>query len=88
MYVFYHGRNIKSSYLKDTILVFSDENDAVYQDDDYKNAHHKEYYLKEISEDIHYYGKHSFKIIKNKFSMDGKKPAFVVECLIEEYHLL
>ena len=68
-------------------LVFSDENDVVYQDDDYKNAH-KEYYLKEISEDIRYYGKHSFKIIKNKFNMDGKEPALVVARLIEEYRLL
>ncbi|MCD7826380.1 MAG: hypothetical protein LUH14_10540 [Clostridiaceae bacterium] len=31
-------------------LVFSDENDVVYKDDDYKNKH-KEHYLEEILKD-------------------------------------
>lgn len=36
-------------------LVFSDENDNIYKDDDYKNAH-RTHYLKEIKEDLAWYG--------------------------------
>lgn len=36
-------------------IVFSDENDVVYRDDDYKNAH-KEEYLEDILEDQEHYG--------------------------------
>lgn len=32
-------------------LVFSDENDVIYKDDDYKNAH-KDHYLADIQEDL------------------------------------
>lgn len=37
-------------------LIFSDENDNVYEDDQYKNDH-REYYLGAIQEDLDWYGK-------------------------------
>lgn len=37
-------------------LIFSDENDNVYEDDQYKNDH-REYYLEAIQEDLDWYGK-------------------------------
>lgn len=67
-------------------LVFSDEQDRIYKDDEYKNAH-KEYYLKEIHEDLIHYGIHSFYWIENQYDMDGRSPEEVVSGLIEEYEL-
>ena len=67
-------------------LVFSDENDIVYHDDDYKNAR-KSYYLREIREDIIHYERQWKEIVRNKFDMKGEKPAAVVERLIQEYNL-
>ena len=37
-------------------LVFSDENDTVYKDDQYKNDH-RTYYLRDIQADLDWYGK-------------------------------
>lgn len=42
-------------------LVFSDENDCIYKDDDYKNAH-KEYYLNDIRKDLEWYGLTNYEI--------------------------
>lgn len=67
-------------------LVFSDERDRIYKDDEYKNAH-KEHYLNEIHDDLIYYGVHSFYWIENQYDMDGKTPEEVVSGLIEEYGL-
>jgi len=50
-------------------LVFSDENDNVYKDDVYKEQH-KEYYIKEIHEDI-VYARRVFKKIKNKYFVNN-----------------
>ncbi len=61
-------------------LVFSDENDNVYKDDDYKNKH-KKYYLKEISKDITYY-KRAFSKIEFKYNIEGKLVPDVVDELI------
>lgn len=78
--------------LRDTVenifdrLVFSDENDVIYTDDDYKNAH-KEHYLREIQGDLDYYGTYSFKMITNKFDINGDTPEKAVERLIHEFHL-
>ncbi len=66
-------------------LVFSDENDNIYRDDAYKNKH-KDYYLREIQDDLAWYGS-IFSDIQNKFDMDGRDPAHVAEALIQEYHL-
>jgi len=58
-------------------LVFSDEFDNVYEDNEYKNAH-KDYYLNDIKKDITYY-KRSFNKILNKYNIDGQSPEFVAE---------
>lgn len=65
-------------------LVFSDENDVIYHDDDYKNKH-KSHYLNEIKEDIHWYGS-VYSNIHNKFYMAGRTTQEVVDALIHEYH--
>lgn len=64
-------------------LVFSDENDVIYHDDDYKNKH-KSHYLNEIKKDIHWYGS-VYSNIHNKFYMAGRTPQEVVDTLIREY---
>ena len=66
-------------------LVFSNENDIIYRDDDYKNAH-KEYYLSEIQKDLVWYGS-VYQNITNKFFINGKTPLAVTEEIIHMYHL-
>lgn len=66
-------------------LVFSDENDNVYKDDDYKNEH-RDYYLSEIRKDIEWYGS-IYTVIKHQFHMSGMLPADVTNALIMKYHL-
>lgn len=67
-------------------LVFSDENDIIYRDDDYKNAH-KNHYLAEIREDLAWYGS-VYQNITNKFFINGKTAAEVTEEIIHLYHLV
>ena len=50
-------------------LIFTDDNDHVYTDDEYKYAH-KDYYLKEIKEDLKAF-KTAFRDIENKVYIDG-----------------
>jgi hypothetical protein len=66
-------------------LVFSDENDHVYKDDEYKNKH-RAFYISEIKEDISWYGR-IYAEIKNKFDMGGNTPEAVVDKIIRKYHL-
>jgi len=66
-------------------LVFSDENDTIYKDDDYKNQH-RDYYLSEIYEDLEWYGS-IYASIKHHFHMSGRLPEDVADALIMEYHL-
>ncbi len=66
-------------------LVFSDENDEVYEDEEYKNSH-KEYYLSDIQEDIVFYERSYFHI-KNKFFVNNDSIEIVVNRLIKEFHL-
>ena len=66
-------------------LVFSDENDNIYKDDDYKNAH-RTHYLKEIKEDLAWYGS-VFKNVKYHFNMSGRSAEDVVSALIREFQL-
>lgn len=66
-------------------LVFSDENDQVYKDDEYRDAH-AAYYLREIKKDITYYRK-AFSKITNKVNIDGDPPEKVVERLMEQFDL-
>lgn len=66
-------------------LVFSDENDNIYKDDEYKNRY-KEHYLNEIREDLEWYGS-VYSFVENKFDMNGMAPNRVTEELIHKYHL-
>ena len=61
-------------------LVFSDENDQIYKDDDYKNEH-KKHYIRDIKADISCY-KRSFKKIENKFFMNNKSPQYLMAPLM------
>ena len=66
-------------------LVFSDENDNLYKDDDYKNTR-KDHYLKEIQADLKWYGEINTKLgIKNRIFIDNDPPEKVVDRIIEEY---
>jgi len=70
------SQNILPIELRDTPqnifdrLVFSDEFDVVYKDDDYKNAH-KDYYIYEIISDLYYYS-HVYEDISAKYFIDNK----------------
>lgn len=66
-------------------LVFSDENDQVYKDDEYRDAH-AAYYLREIKKDITYYRK-AFSKITNKLNIEDAPPEKVVERLMERFDL-
>lgn len=66
-------------------LVFSDENDVIYKDDDYKNAH-KAYCLADIQDDLSWYGS-VYQNITNKFFVNGKLPEEVANEIIHLYHL-
>lgn len=69
-------------------LIFSDENDEAYEDDEYKNAH-REYYLSEIKKDIDWYSPINQTMgVKNRFFMNNDSPEVVVERLISDYRLL
>ena len=68
-------------------LVFSDENDNVYKDDEYKEMR-RDHYLEEIQEDIKWFEKiYSQMGITNRFHMQNESPEVVVEKLIKEYGL-
>jgi hypothetical protein len=61
-------------------LVFSDENDNAYKDDEYKERH-KDYHIKDIHEDI-VYARRVFKKIENKYFIDIRSVDQVVDELI------
>ncbi len=58
-------------------LVFSDENDQVYEDNEYKETH-RDHYLREIREDIQYV-KATFSKIQWKYFVDNKSPEQAAE---------
>lgn len=64
-------------------LVFSDENDFVYKDDEYKNKH-KRRYVSEIREDLKWYG-FVYRDLKYHFDINGRSAEEVVEDLIDKY---
>ncbi len=66
-------------------LVFSDENDVIYKDDDYKNLH-REHYLKEIQADLDWYGS-VYSDINHKFDISGMPSEEAVEKIIDQFHL-
>jgi len=65
--------------------VFSDENDVVYHDDEYKNAH-KSWYLSEIRKDQQWYG-NKYKAIEQKYHMNGETPEETAQGLIDMLNL-
>lgn len=67
-------------------LVFSDENDVIYKDDDYKNAH-KSHYLADIQKDLSWYAS-VYQNITNKFFVNGKLPEEVANKIVHLYHLV
>lgn len=68
-------------------LIFSDENDEIYTDDNYKNAN-KDYYMKEIQEDLDWYGMVNAKIgIHNRVFVNNNSPEEIVDRIIMEYNL-
>jgi shikimate kinase len=66
-------------------LVFSDKNDNIYKDDDYKSKH-KAHYLAEIREDLKWYSS-VYADIKHQFNISARPPKKVVDLLISEYNL-
>ncbi|MBQ7265236.1 MAG: hypothetical protein IJS61_03970 [Firmicutes bacterium] len=68
-------------------LVFSDENDIAYTDDPYKNRY-KEYYLKEIQEDLNWYGSiYATLGITNRIFINNATPEKLIDRIISEYNL-
>jgi shikimate kinase len=61
-------------------MVFSDENDVIYTDNEYREEH-RDYYIKDIHEDI-MYAKRTFKKIKNKYFINNCPVDKIVEDLI------
>lgn len=61
-------------------LVFSDENDNIYKDDEYKEKH-KDYYIQDIHEDI-VYARRIFKKIRNKYFIDNRSVEQVADDLM------
>ena len=81
-------RQVIAIYLRDTPehifdrLVFSDEHDVVYADDEYKNKH-KAYYLEDIRKDILAMDK-VCRNISWKYEMDGRKAETIAEDLSKQ----
>lgn len=68
-------------------LVFSDIDDTIYKDDDYKNQR-RDYYMSDIKADLEWYGNVYSKIgIKNRFEKNNDSPKTAVKRLIKEYGL-
>ncbi|MCD8011732.1 MAG: hypothetical protein LUG99_00875 [Lachnospiraceae bacterium] len=66
-------------------LVFSDENDVIYRDDNYKSKY-RQHYLKEIKEDIAWYSA-VYRNVQNKFYINNDQPEVAVDRLMKEYTL-
>ena len=68
-------------------LVFSDKNDRIYKDDNYKNQR-REHYMADIESDLKWYGNVYSKIgIKNRFDINNDPPETVLKRLMKEYGL-
>lgn len=69
-------------------MVFGDEYNVVYSDDEYKNAH-KDYCLKQIRNDLLWSQDIADRLeIEDLFYVDSDPPKVAVERLIEEFDLL
>lgn len=65
-------------------MVFSDENDNIYMDDAYKEEH-KDYYIRDIHEDIAY-TKRTFKKIENKYYINNRSVDRIIDDLMVIIH--
>jgi shikimate kinase len=87
----FHQTDIISIELTDSVenifsrLVFSDENDNIYEDDEYKykNARH---FLEDISEDLKWYAP-LFSYAKYHFNINNQTPEATAESLINCFSL-
>ena len=69
-------------------VVFSDENNNIYKYDEYKNAH-REHYLKDIQEDLYWYGQIYDEMgIHDYIIVDNKPQKEVAEQIISQFNLL
>lgn len=66
-------------------LIFTDENDQKYFDDEYKKQHEKEY-IKTIKKDITGY-KAAFSKIENKIDISGRNAESAADYIISSMHL-
>lgn len=64
-------------------LVFSDDNDNLYVDKDYLESR-KDYYLRDIKEDLFHYG-NVYKNIKNIIDVNNRSQEEVAQQIIEEF---
>ena len=68
-------------------LIFSDENNHIYTDDEYKNEH-KDHYLREIQGDLAWYGKiYNDMGIHNRVFINNDLPEEVVDRIISRFCL-
>ena len=86
-----YSKDILPIYLYDSAenifdrLVFSDENDRVYTDDEYK-MNHKAHYIDDISADLDWYGT-VYALIENRFDISGDSIDEACNRIVAEYHL-
>ena len=66
-------------------MVFSDNQDKVYTDEDYKTQH-RVHYLHEIQMDLDWYGR-VYSFIPHKFDLDGKDAETAAAEIIERFGL-
>lgn len=65
-------------------FVFSDEEDNIYMDDRYKNAH-KTHYIREIGEDLRHYGAVNASPGTIRINVDNDSPERIRDRIITEY---
>ena len=86
-----YSQDVLSIYLYDSAenifdrLVFSDENDRIYKDDEYK-MQHRDHYISDISADLDWYGS-VYDMIENRFDILGDSIDEACRRIIKEYHL-
>lgn len=85
-----HRKNVFSLVLTDTAenifdrLIFTDENDEVFEDCEvYRNAH-RDYYIHDIKEDLRYYG-NVYACIQHIVDVNGRTQEEVADSIIREY---
>ncbi len=86
-----YSQDVLSIYLYDSAenifdrLVFSDENDRIYKDNEYKMLH-RDHYIRDIAADLDWYGL-VYDMIENRFDIAGDSIDEACRRIIKEYHL-